>query len=276
MNIPRLPPLRAAGLTLLFLVSSTMPAAVAQDATSAATRAATDSELVVSNGTFLRRGERVPATVRNIVDAITQRYPRTNITIVGVENVLIDTVTLRWGTARVAPGQGEVYPPLHGMLFALKAASGNRFAVESFGPTDFVLSPSNGRSGSRFAEVFNLGPLLGGNRTQQFERALLDAEAELAAARKVFGADHPKVAERRTHVEMIKAHLAQGGPVNDPTKTIERIQSAVKLTLQLLKSGEQPPEFSYHPGTNLLILVGGDEALEVTRKVVTALERAAN
>jgi hypothetical protein len=44
-------------------------------------------------------------------------------------------------------------------------------------------------------------------------------------------------------------------------------------TLQHLKSGQKKPTMQFHPGASLLVVVGGDEAIEVTRKVVAALER---
>jgi hypothetical protein len=276
MNITTRRRIRFPLLAFLSLLAGSRSFIVAQEeAPPGVKRTAIDAELVIDKGTFARNGQRIPATLRNVVDAITQRYPRTNITIVGVEDVVADTVTVRW-PKQMLNVPDTVHPPLHGVLFALKAATGHRFLLEAFGPNDFVLSPTPGRSGSRFAEVFNVAPLLSSGRARHYERQLRELETEYAAVRKVMGDDHPHTSGMRTQMEIAKAHLAQAEPPADATKIIQRIEMAVKLTLLSLKSTEQPPEFSYHPGTNLLILVGGDEAVEVTRKVVTALEKGAN
>jgi hypothetical protein len=54
---------------------------------------------------------------------------------------------------------------------------------------------------------------------------------------------------------------------------IEQIEQAVTATLQLLNTPELQPQMQFHPGTNLLIVVGSEEAIDVARKVVAALEK---
>ena len=56
---------------------------------------------------------------------------------------------------------------------------------------------------------------------------------------------------------------------------MEEIQATVLDTLQSLKEGpvteNDRPHFKFHPGTGLLIVTGPPDAIEVARKVATAL-----
>jgi hypothetical protein len=45
------------------------------------------------------------------------------------------------------------------------------------------------------------------------------------------------------------------------------------MTLARLRPGEKLPEFQFHPGSNLLIVIGSPASVDVTRKVIAALER---
>src|SRR4051812_44341269 len=79
------------GACLLSLFS-----AQAQEAAPPASSAAVDAPLVIAGGKFSRDGKSVPATVRNLVDLIRRRYDSANITVVDVDDVVIDHLTLHW------------------------------------------------------------------------------------------------------------------------------------------------------------------------------------
>jgi hypothetical protein len=241
-------------------------------ATPATPPSADDRTFVIANGTFVRDGKSVPATVRNLVEFLVARYPVANVLVAGPDDVLLGDVTLRWGPGTsLTPGK----PPIESMLVALSEMSGGKFKWSNTGQNTWVVfsAPTNNRANSRYAEVFNLGAAAGHNRIKDFERHLNDLETNLAIVRKVRGEGHPEVENLRVQVAVQKAHLAGAEPPRDLTKLIEEIQTTVQATLRQLKSSAKPPEFQFHPGTNLLIVIGGDEAIEVTRKVVAAIDK---
>lgn len=236
--------------------------------------AATGRELKIVGGKIVdtsKNGPAVPATLSNVVGILSENYPDASITVVGVDDVVIDTLTLR-----IAPRTARRTGALRIALAALVEASGRRVRVQDFGEQDFVLAADRSPIGRRTADVFNLGPLLSNNQARHLERQLQETETSLAAIRKVMGNDHPRVVDLNTQIEILKASRAQMGTPPDSTKVIEQIKQTVDVTLHILKSAEKPPEFQFHAGANLLIVVGGDEAIEVTRKVVAALEKGVN
>lgn len=205
-----------------------------------------------------------PATVRTVVDLLRGFYADAAITLIGVDDIVIDRLSLR-----LAPRSSS----LHSALTALAEASG-QFAVRAFGEKDFVLTADRFAPSRRQVEVFNLTPLLVTSRGTQLELQIREIESRLAATRKVMGHDNPGVAQMNTEIEVLKAQRGNIPPPVKTTKLLAEIEQAVQLTLQMLGSNEKSPEFSYHPGSNLLIVVGGDKAIEVTRKIVDAIAKA--
>jgi hypothetical protein len=233
--------------------------------------------LVISQG-VIQDGRNTPATVQNLVGLIREIYRGTNVTVLGVDDVVVGDLTLQWQGHR-APVTGEwVNPELNGVLTTLCLASGRKFMVTSFGPNDFLLRvPENddeGPSARRTTEVFNLSSLTKQNyRRAGLEQEIRSIEVELVVLRTRYGDKHPRVVELTDRLDVYKAQLAQpasGAP--DPIKLIEQIQEIVRSTLEQ-KSIKQLPEFKYHSGSNLLVVVGNGEAIDLTRKVIAALEK---
>ena len=54
-------------------------------------------------------------------------------------------------------------------------------------------------------------------------------------------------------------------------QNLDELQLLIKNTLLQLDGSSDQPDFKYHPGTKLLIVIGNPEAIEVTRKIVNAL-----
>jgi len=230
-----------------------------------------DSLIRIANGKITnvtKDGQPVPATLRNIVDMLREEYRGASITIVGVDNVMIENVTLR-----LAPRNSA----LRSALTALAEASGRKFRVQDFSEQDVVLMADRSPVGNRIAEVFNLGPLLNNNnQAKQLERQLRDAETNLAAVRKVMGSDHPRVKDITTEIELIKAHLAQVGTSTGWQEGNRTNRADREYHPGALKVSREAARVPVSSGHEPLIVVGGDEAIEVTRKVVAALEKGAN
>jgi hypothetical protein len=213
----------------------------------------------------------VPATLSNVVDILRDVYREATITVVGVDDLVIDNITLR-----IAPRTAGREGALRIALAALAEASGRKFRVQEYSPQEFMLSAERSPAGHLMAEVFNLGPLLSNTELKQLERQVREVETALAATRKVMTNEHPRVAELNIQLEILKATKGQAGVGPESKKVIDQIKETVAITLDLMKSAEKQPQFQFHPGTNLLIVVGGDDTIEVTRKIVAALEKGAN
>jgi hypothetical protein len=240
--------------------------------------------LVVTKGIFVRDGQNVPATVGNLVDLIREVYRDANITVLGVDDVVIENLKLHWNRRR-DPSADEknmglrVDPPLEGILVTLSEASGRKFAVKSFSPNDFLLTTPQGFTGDPgpVVEVFNLTSLLQrGPSRAVLETQVRDIEVELAVLRKRSGGKTEKPQELidlETRVEFYRNQLARlDRPTDDAiNKLIEQIEMVVRRTLVSQKLAEKPPEFQFHSGANLLVVIGSGTATEITRKVIAAL-----
>jgi hypothetical protein len=207
-------------------------------------------------------GKPLPATLRNIVPLFEKRHRDLSITMVGVENVLIDKITLRIASR----------PPALDIAFAaLAEASGRKFRAQRFGESDILLVSDPQGGPARGVEIFNLSSLLGSVDIAVADRRIREMEVMLAVLRKQLGEDHGRVADVKTDLAIAAALRANPAQPNDSTKVIEDIKEAVVATLNQLKLPE--PEFRFHPGTHLFIVIGSGDAIDVTRKVIAALEK---
>lgn len=281
---------------LPFAFSNLSAADVAAEATPkapAASSGTSDGPLVIKSGFFPGKdGTRTRATIRNLIDWISQRYPDTNITVVGVEDVVIENLALQWRRTRQPAPEGEIaqraYPPLEGLLVALSEASGRKFYVRQFGPNDFVLALDFAQSPPQTTEVFNLSPLMGARNRPALLEEIQRGEIELGILQKnggpTPGSNAPHIAAIQYRIEVAKKLLSQSSTTAvDVEKLIEKIQTvavqavAQSMTLRESSNGRSPsgafPQFKYHPGTNLLVVVGSPDAIDITRKVIAALEK---
>lgn len=224
--------------------------------------------------------------MKNLVELIRQRYRNVNITVIDVDDVTVQQLTLHWARYVDSKPEGSpgrvVDPPLEGVLAALAEASGRKFSVSGFGPKDFLLRlPESLHEGSDpVTEVFNLSPFLnqGSRRAAELESQLRDLQIELGVLQKRYAEKHPSVIDLNNRIDLVKAQLADSNrpskeAVAAAAKLVEDIKAAVDGTLHLQKSVESAPQFQFHPGSNLLVAVGGQNAINVTRKVIAALEK---
>ncbi|MEO5961023.1 MAG: hypothetical protein ABIR80_18100 [Opitutaceae bacterium] len=239
-----------------------------------------DEPLVISDRTFKRDGKSVAATLRNVLELVRLRYPDANITAVEVEDVRIDNLTLHWGRYRGAPLPGEprprLNPPLIGVLTALAEASGRKFEAVPFGENDFLLRPpaATHPASAPMTEVFNLSPLSGGGLKRNLEQQLLALEGEAKALAARYGKEHPRFVEVRDRIDIVSGQLHRAARAVVPgEKLVSQIGQAVEDTLAAEKSHATVPRFQFHEGTNLLIVTGSDRAVDLTRKIIAALEK---
>lgn len=231
-----------------------------------------EEQLVIANGVFSRNGRVTPATVRKLVEIVALRYPDATITIVGVDDVVIPNLTFnlrRWSSF----DDSKPRQSLESILMAFSLASGRKFLVQSFNDRDFVLSAETAPS-RQLTEVFNLSNLLRINRDKAaIEEELRRFEARLSVMRKRNGEQSPQVVGIKDEMEILESQLERTSKTApSPEKLIAQIEEAVAVTLQL-SSKDPQPDYKYHAGTNLLIAVGSDRAIEAVRKVIAALEK---
>jgi hypothetical protein len=267
-------PHRGLAAILALAVAFALPVFAAQPERVTNEKRPPPDEIVIKNGMLEHNGQRTPATLERVIDLIAPAYKRLTVRMVGASNVVIrDDVTLRLPRRQIVDGK-EVEPSLHSLFAALRAASGNRFQVQAFSDYDFLLSAdAHYAQAGRTAEVFKLGHLISGPTGNPGLQADIDqVEAERAVLSKRYGDKHPKMAELTDRLEVLKAMRARAtSSRTDSVKLLDQIQEVVRDTLERLKPGEPAPEFKYHAGTGLLVVIGSEEAVAVTRKVVDAL-----
>ena len=269
----------------------------ASHAAPAADDAHATSALVIAQGTIVgasTNSQPTRATLRNLADELMRRYRSTTINITGVDDVVIDNVTIRWPTVE---NSDQVPDAVNAILSTLAEAAEHRtFSVSRPGWNTFLLSRPRGPARTeRNIEVFNLRHYLkGGGNQAALETALRESELRLSAlmeelrrvAREVSGglvssrvqeeAKHRVELEENRH-QLLKQQLQRMTPTKEQTsKRIDQLSAAVKSTLAKLDPREKAPEFEYHDGTHLLIVIGSETALDVARKVVTALEKSSD
>jgi len=272
----------ASCLGALFLAG--LPVAPAQEAAAPSRTAARDYDLgdeplVIANGKFTRDGQTRAATVKNLVDVVRQRYPDANITAVGVDDIVIDQLTLQWARYRDPVDGRRLNPPLKAVLTTLAAASGRKFVATAFSEKDVLLEVPEGlrEKSGLVTEVFNLSPYLtaGSHQIANLEKQVRDMQLEMAVLQKRYADKHPTVLGLKDRLEETKAQLAQSMKDVDQKASdlVEQIDHVVRQTLARQQTREQPPDFQFHRGSNLLVITGSDNAVNLTRKVIAALEK---
>ena len=255
-------PLPRLSSLLVLLLTLGLPLAPAQDAM------LPPGPLVIAEGKVKHDGRSEPATLANIVGLLRALHPRTNINIVGNQDLLVGDLVLKWGTA-------PTMDQLRGTLAAIAAASEGKIEVRDFGERDFLLRTTPNSGDSTAVEVFNLDPLLSrGVPVVALEHRLREAELQFAIADKTWPAGDKEAGLKQIGGEtsVLRAKIADAQKAAESAApVVRRIQEVVEMTLALRKLNEKSPQFSYHPGANLLIVTGSQNAIEVTRKVLGAM-----
>jgi hypothetical protein len=276
-SIPRLLRHSAAlGVALLVLASaSAQPAPTPTPVSN--TDSTDDARLIISNGLVaVPGGKPVRATLRNVIDVVHRRYPETNITLVGVDDVMVENLQLEWRKTSREPGDIQRDPPLVGVLAAIAAAANSPVAVQDFELKNFLLrrvEPQNDTA--RRVEVFNLSRLLGVSSAASLEEGLQFLTQQRDRLKEKYADKHPQVVDIEKRIEELQRQLAsaaQPGKTN-VNELLAQITQVVQDTLRTLNPDEKPPEFKFHPGSNVLVVIGSEQAVDVTRKVLAALDR---
>ena len=195
-------------------------------------------------------------------------------------------------------GRDQQDAAVNAVLTALVEATDNRaFSVSHLGENQFLLARPRSElaRATRNVEVFNLKLYLEGPG----ERAMLEAdlhERELqleliesqrdrikaAVSTGSMSTEELKVvesqrAQAKERMQLAAKQLLRARPNKEETaRRLDQLFQVVQSTLAKLDPDEKMPEFEYHAGTHLLIVIGSDPAIAVTRKVVAALEKSSD
>jgi hypothetical protein len=204
--------------------------------------------LQIAQGTLARNGKQSEATLANVVDALRDIWPEANIVLAPELSKL-----------KVADLKLRSTPELWEALEALRVASGYKFEWRKGLPN------TGGTVG--------IDPATGLPRPPAGESSLYILDQGIDAQ------GHPLERARR----MVEVFNLSGYLDHLPTQDRERhvdeslseIMQTVSETLDSLGDGNvsenDRPHFRFHPGTRLLVVTGPPDAIEVARKVVTAL-----
>ena len=192
-------------------------------------------QLKIERGSIVRNGQEIEPTLANAVEVLRDLWSNVSIVLAPeVSRVKLGDLKLR--------SVNDVSEALE----ALRAASGYRFEWRPI--------PSPGRSaGASDLYVLDLGA-----HTEPFQRSRRMMEA-FNLSRYI-----------ESHSEDWK-----GDKVRYINETLSEITKTVAETMYSVMEGQEAPDeqprLQYHEGTGLLIVTGPPEAIEVARKIVTAL-----
>ncbi len=209
----------------------------------AAEAASSPYALAIEDGIFVQKGQRIEATLNNVVDSLRNLHNNEYNIAVSPELTKIKIADLKLKASS-----------LEEELEALRVASGNRFLWTKAGATSGPIDPTTGLPNPQPATDWSLYSLM----------------PDYSA---------PEVAQTRRNVEIFNLNALLQYE-KDPRAGIQQIERIILDTLVQLKQDnwtpDQQPSYQFHPGANLLIVIGRQDALEVARKVVLALEAQAH
>jgi hypothetical protein len=245
------------------------------------TTASSGQMLVIANG---RLADGRPATLENVLEELRPGYPAANVIMAGAETVVVQNLRMHWypyspsetraPANRIAGGGGS--PGMGTVLSALRAASGDKFTISQEDPATYIVSaiPSPGTSGpARTVEVFNLREYLWPARGQMtLHGEILNSERQqLETLRKKYAENPPEVKAQLERVATLQKSYDRDAA--DVERRVDEIVQLVDQTVAELNPGKPGPKplFRFHAGTNLLVVSGTREAVDITRKIVMAL-----
>ena len=205
--------------------------------------------LEIVDGKFIHKGKEQPATLVNVVDALREMFPEFNIAMVP------DLAHVKVMDLKFRPADGGS-TALEEVLTALRVATGNRFAwrTGAASTNQSFLDPNTGWA-----------PSIAGGSPDLTRLYMLSLSMDESAPQ----------SKRAVEVFNLHGYLEQLGPNSDVERNLEQLKEMIAKALVALNpdgsGGSDEPELQFHPGANLLIVIGSPEAVELARKIVTAL-----
>src|SRR4051794_26541181 len=211
-------------------------------------------DLVIAQGAVKTHDGSMPATLGNVVENLRERYTEANIILApGLAELTVADLKLRGGR-------------LSDELEALRVASGEKFiwlnqSQSGGGARMITVDPTSGMPIHSPEDNRGLFTLREAEPTPENRRAV-----------EVFN-----ISGFLNHVLTVQDPQNGNKPKELPEKSLEELEKIILTTLDQLQgsrgsSGKsETPNFQFHAGANLLVVIGSSEALDVARRVITAL-----
>jgi len=207
---------------------------------------------VVSGGSHARKAT---ASLANVIDAVRDRYSEVNIVIApGLGNLPISDLKLR--TSSISE-ELEAIRVASGGKFECSGGSGNGAVDPTTGLPIvsgfknqglFTLREPTAPENQRVVEAFNIGPYLQ-SAGEDEENSTPDKPGHLGDKK-----ESKELRDRRSN---------------------ERLEQLKKIILETISAlhpnSTEQPNFQFHHGANLLVIIGSRDTLDVSRKVVNAM-----
>ena len=222
-----------------------------------------DYDISIVDGVFVWEGQKLEPTLGNLIDALRERYSEANIALApGLAKLKISDLKLRTGrltdeleAIRVASGgkfawlcPGSPEPNMPVGPLAMDPRTGLPRPAPDANTGLFILrDPAPTEENERVVEAFNIGPYL----------------------EWVTGRTNPAQETLMSHKDPKAQHDAE------VPEDVDKLNLMIRETIATLKQGKfndtDQPSFQFHRGANLLVVIGTREAVDVARKVVSAL-----
>ncbi len=201
-------------------------------------------DLEIVDGQVLHRGQKMPATLANVVELLRQRYLHANIVLSpGLGTLPVADLKLRASrlpeeleALRIACGQKFiVQPPAHGAP-GVDPTTGLPVGQADVGSGLFVLEAVHSPQDERVVEAFNIGPYLQWLREQGKDPSQKEQRAE-------------------DQLEQVKKMIFDTLQRFDPDNPEQN-----RIT-----------DFQFHQNANLFVVIGKREAVDIARKIINVL-----
>lgn len=220
-------------------------------------------EIEIADGEFTLKGRKVDATLPNVIELLRERHAGANIVLSpGLPRIKIANLKLRATS-------------IEQELEALRVASGNKFMWGNGNNPAPMIDPVTGLPGSS-AWAASAAPATAINPTTGLPVGPKDNQAPLYILSEVPGGMTGP--GRRVEVFNLTGYFNSFGDADEESsnkrvdESLEQIKKIVTTTLQTVDEDRNSViGFQFHAGANLLVVSGTPDALEVARKVVSAL-----
>lgn len=209
-------------------------------------------------------GGNKPATLGPVIEHIFRaRYPQASF-VVAPDLTNVPVADLKLAHLAATEGANEISTALQ----AVRLATGNAFSVTTSPNSGVYFLNASQRAPAlkRTVAAFNVSRL--GRDSGALAADLQRTSMDLDMRRSEFGEQNPQVKQMQMQVKFLQEELQQDFQVKE-----ERVNMAREQVLKTLATLHLPgsPEFDYNPNMKLLVVVGTEDQLEVTRTILNAL-----
>jgi len=229
--------------------------------------------LIIADGVmpeFIQDGRPPVATLGNVLKVFRSHFTVDySVTLLGSDvgqKIVIPDLVLHWGR----PDEGS---SLVADLSILAEATDGKFSVKAYSPRDILIrAEPTGRTNHAEVEAFNLAAYLGLNEPEALMPQLNALKQQYLILSAEYAENHPKMKTLQDKIHAIETAIADKRPSAEQIqRKVQGISDLVNETLASVSPSIPRPKSYFHPGTNLLVIVGTPDAIDAARKIIAAL-----